>query len=151
MILRKYNFCDCREIAGLFYDTVHSVCENDYTKDQLCAWADGNVDISAWDRSLSEHFTVVAEQNGVITGFGDIDTENGYLDRLYVHKDHQGKGIAAAICDLLENAADTPCITVYASITARLFFEKRGYIVVKENEVVRKGVCLTNYLMENRS
>lgn len=83
-------------MAKLFYDTVHEVNIRDYTAEQVNAWADGNIDLAAWDKSFTEHYTVVAEENGVIVGFGDI-TEGGYLDRLYVHKDYQRKGIATAI------------------------------------------------------
>ena len=50
------------------------------------------MDLEAWDRSLTAHFTLVAEENGVITGFGDMDP-TGYLDRLFVHRDFQGRGI----------------------------------------------------------
>ena len=59
-----------------------------------------------------------------IVGFGDID-RTGYLDRLYVHAEYQGKGIATAICDWLEQTA-TGRIMTHASITARTFLEKRG-------------------------
>ena len=31
---------------------------------------------------------------------------DGYLDRLYVHKDYQGRGVATALCDALEQAVD---------------------------------------------
>ena len=48
----------------------------------------------------------------------------------------------------LEHAANKVTITTYASITAKSFFEKRGYKVIKEQHVERKGVLLTNYLME---
>ena len=41
-----------------------------------------------------------------------------------------------------------PKITVHASITARTFFEKRGYRVLREQQVERQGVLLTNYEME---
>lgn len=40
-------------------------------------------------------------------------------------------GIATAICDQLEQFAEGN-ITTHASITARPFWEKRGYKVVKE-------------------
>ena len=53
------------------------------------------------------------------------------IDILFVHKDYQGKGIATAICDRLEKAVQNKVIT-NASITARAFFEKRGYKVIKE-------------------
>lgn len=58
--------------------------------------------------------------NGEIVGFGDMD-ETGYLDRLYVHKDYQGQGIASAICDELERFAAGKTFTTHASITAKLF------------------------------
>lgn len=38
-------------------------------------------------------------------------------------------------------------ITTHASITAKPFFEKRGYIVVKEQQIERQGIFLTNFIM----
>ena len=99
-----------------------------------------------WNQSLQEHYTIVAVENDVLVGFGDIDS-TGYLDRLFVHADHQRKGIAAAICDRLEQAVPGT-ITTHASITAKPFFEKRGYKVVKEQQVERQGIALTNFVME---
>ena len=43
--------------------------------------------------------------------------------------------------------ARTHEIKTYASITAKPFFESRGYAVVKEQEVERSGVKLKNYEM----
>ena len=146
MELRKYRPQDCAEITRLFYDTVHTVNAADYTEEQLDAWADGQVDLEKWDRSLQEHYSLVAVEDGIIVGFGDID-KTGYLDRLFVHADYQGQGIATAICDQLERAA-AGNITTHASITARPFFEKRGYQVVKEQQVERQGILLTNFVME---
>ena len=76
----------------------------------------------------------------------DYIDETGYLDRLYVHTDYQGKGIATAICNRLEWAVRKDIVT-HASITARPFFEKRGYKVVKEQQVERQGIFLTNFVM----
>ena len=53
---------------------------------------------------------------------------------------------ATAICDQLEQAVGGS-ITTHASITARPFFEKRGYQVAKEQQVERQGIFLTNYVM----
>lgn len=148
MKIRKYQSSDCKALADLFYHTVHTVNAKDYTKEQLQVWATGQVDLENWDRSLQEHFSVVAVENENILGFGDID-KTGYLDRLYVHKDYQGKGIATAICNQLEQAVQGSIIT-HASITARPFFEKRGYQVIKEQQVERQGIFLTNFVMEKK-
>ena len=103
MLLREYITSDCGRLAELFYQTVHSVNVKDYSAEQLAVWADGRVDLREWDKSFLEHHTVVAVEDDEIVGFGDI-AQSGYLDRLYVHKDHQGEGIASAICDKLEQA-----------------------------------------------
>lgn len=145
MFIREYRSSDCEELAGLFYNTVHTVNAKDYTKEQLDVWATGQVDLEIWDRSLQEHFSIVAVEGDTIVGFGDMD-QTGYLDRLYVHSEYQGKGIATAICDRLEAAVQGNVVT-HASITARPFFEQRGYKVVKEQQVERQGIFLTNFVM----
>ena len=147
MRIRRYEPSDCKDLAVLFYNTVHFINAKDYTEEQLNVWATGSVDLEKWNKSLLENFTVIAIENNIIVGFGDID-KSGYLDRLYVHKDYQNKGIATTICDVLEKEFDVDKISTQASITAKYFFEKRGYKVVKEQKVERKGVLLTNYVME---
>lgn len=147
MIIRKYTPSDCKIISELFYETVHSVNIRDYSKEQTDAWADGNIDPKKWNESFLTHYTVIAEEDGVIVGFGDI-TNDGYLDRLYVHKDFQRKGIATAICDELEKRTNSVKITTAASITAKPFFEKRGYVTVRAQLVERHGIFLKNFVMK---
>ena len=77
---------------------------------------------------------------------GDIDGA-GYLDRLYVHAEHVGKGIGTALCDCLEGTVRGTIVT-HASVTAKPFFEKRGYVVVKKQQVERRGVRLVNFIMK---
>lgn len=145
MKIRRYQQSDCIKLTELFYNTVHTVNAKDYTEEQLNVWASGQVDLERWNLSLQEHYSIVAVENGIIVGFGDID-KTGYLDHLFVHADYQRKGIATAICDQLEPFVKKN-ITTHASITARPFFEKRGYNVKKEQQVERMGVFLTNYVM----
>lgn len=145
MLIREYRPSDCRELAELFYNTVHTVNAEDYTKEQLDAWATGHVDLKKWNQSLQEHFSIVAIDNSIIAGFGDID-KTGCLDRLFIHLRYQRKGIATAICNQLESSVQENIVT-YASVTAKPFFEKRGYKVVKEQQVERQGIFLTNFVM----
>lgn len=142
MELRPYRSGDLPVILSLFRDTVHTVCARDYTPEQLDAWAPEELDEAAWDASLLAHTTLVAEEGGVVIGFADL-AENGYLDRLYVHRDWQGRGVASALCGALPGARAT-----HASITARPFFERRGWRVLRAQQVERRGVLLTNFIME---
>ncbi len=75
MILKEYRSEGCAVLAELFYNTVHSVNLRDYSEEQVCAWADGHVDLEKWDQSFREHHTVVAWEKDVITGFGDMAEE----------------------------------------------------------------------------
>lgn len=120
MIIRTYQSSDLKILVKLFYDTVHFVNSKDYSKKQVDVWASKTLDLVKWDQSLKEHYSLVALIDGKIVGFGDID-QTGYLDRLYVHYQYQGKGIAKAICSQLEKSVNGK-ITVHASITAKGFF-----------------------------
>lgn len=103
MFIRRYEPADCMEILQLFYNTVHIINARDYNKEQLNVWATGKEDPGKWNQSLLEHYSLVAIKDGIITGFGDID-KTGYLDRLFVHKDYQGQGVATIICNKLEQS-----------------------------------------------
>lgn len=145
MFIRNYKSSDCEQLAVLFYQTVHTVNAADYSAKQLYAWAPGTVDLSEWNASFLRHKTLVAIQDGIIAGFGDID-ETGYLDRLFVHRDYQGQGIASALCDELENGFAQ--VITQASITAKSFFLDRGYKMIRKQQVEKNGILLTNYVMQ---
>lgn len=74
----------------------------------------------------------------------------GYLHSMFIHKDFQGKGVATLLLNEIERyavAAGITRITSEVSITARSFFEKRGYIVEVEQKRRANQLSLTNYWM----
>ncbi|WP_337103278.1 GNAT family N-acetyltransferase [Paenibacillus sp. YIM B09110] len=152
MEVRKFVVADINQIVKLFYETVHSVNKKDYSQEQLEAWAsmdDEELRIESWKDSLNKNITYVALINGKIVGFSDM-TGDGHLDRLYVHKDFQGQGIATSLVNVLESEARRLGLNeldTEASITAKSFFEHRGYEVVQSQCVERKGIQLINYKM----
>ena len=147
MEIREYREEDQAEILSLFYETVHTVNAKDYKEKQLDAWAPQDNDYEHLKAALRNNLPLIAIEDGKITGFADID-ENGYLDHLFVHKDYQRRGIASALCSRIEEGFKR--IETHASITARPFFEKRGYVVVKAQDVKIRGEILRNYVMEKK-
>lgn len=151
MTLRAYCSADLEAILRLFYESVHAIGREDYTPEQLDAWAPPpeELDKNGWGESLSAHCALVAETEGQLIGFADLE-EPGYFDRLYVHPAYQRRGVAGRLAAALERrAAELGAreITVHASITARPFFEQRGYTVERAQTVVRRGMALTNFVM----
>lgn len=145
MIIRKYEKSDLKAVAQLFYDTVHTVNAGDYTAEELNAWTESSDSLRTRRNDLLIQRTLIAENDGVITGIGSID-KSGCLDLLFTHKDYQGQGIATALCEELEKGFT--CVKTYASVTAKPFFEKRGYVAVKAQDVQRSGVKLKNFEMQ---
>ncbi|MBD2361118.1 GNAT family N-acetyltransferase [Anabaena minutissima FACHB-250] len=150
MKLRRYEIADTEAIMQLFYDTVHEVNIRDYTKAQVDAWASVNMDVEVWMRSLKSKLTYVAEEEGQVIGFGELEA-NGHIDRFYCHKDFQGRGVGSKILAEIELKARDLTIQklfVEASITAKPFFSRRDFIVVKKQEVERRGQKFINFVME---
>ena len=142
MVIRPYDPADCEILAQLFYHAVHST--RAYTKAQQNAWAPQVP--QGWNEGFLANHTVVAEKAGQLIGFGDMD-ESGYLDRLYVHPAYQRKGVATALCDALETASSAERFLTHASLDAKPFFEARGYRVIRQQQVERCGILLTNFVM----
>ena len=69
---------------------------------------------------------------------------------MFVHKDFQGKGIATILLNKIERYATATGIiriTSEVSLTARPFFEQRGYIVTEEQKRRANQLSLTNFWM----
>ena len=142
---------DIPEAVALFHATVHVVNARDYSPAQLDAWAPA--DDEHWRRlakKLESQRLFGVREGGMLIGFGSLD-DAGELDMLYVHRDRQNQGIGTALAAALEQEAHARgwrAIRAYASLTARPFFESRGYSVIRENTAVRRGVELKNFLIE---
>ncbi len=148
MELRPYRPADCPALLELFRQSVHRAAAGEYTPAQLAAWAPEALDAAAWHARLAAHVTLLAYRAGRLAGFGDVDPADGYLDHLYVHPDCLRQGVATALCDALEAAVPGPRIRTDASRTARPFFLRRGYRVLRAQQVLRRGVWLENFAME---
>lgn len=93
---------------------------------------------------------ILAERDtdGAILGFTAVD--RGYLHSLFVHAEYQSRGIGSGLLEQAEAYAHMQGavrITSEVSLTARPFFERKGYRVDREQQIDRGGVLLTNFLM----
>lgn len=70
---------------------------------------------------------------------------------MFIHKDHQGEGIASALLQQIEAyACEQGIRQIFSevSITARPFFEHKGYVVTCEQQMQANHLWLTNYRMK---
>lgn len=152
MHLRPYRAEDLPALTQLFHATVHTVTAAHYSAEQRAAWAPAEPDLERWRMKLAAEITVLAERAGEMLGFCSW-TPEGYLDFLFVHHAHQGKGIARALCAEAERdlvARGVARIHTQASVTAQPFFLRQGFVLVRHQTVTARGVELPNAVMEKR-
>jgi GNAT superfamily N-acetyltransferase len=148
--IRGYEERDAAGIARLFHETVHAVNRADYTPEQLRAWAPDVPDPEIWHARMSTRCTLVAEEADEVIAFAELEGD-GHLDMLYCRWDVVGRSIGSSLYRVIEREAlgrGLARITTEASITARPFFERHGFVVVREQLVALDGVELTNFAME---
>jgi putative acetyltransferase len=120
----------------------------DYSRAQTDAWA-GVDRIDAWS-AVDDRLIWVAVADELIIGFTNLKP-SGHLDGMYVHPEHEGRGVASALLNRLEDAArcqGLKKLSTEASITAKPFFERRGFEVLTAQVVEFRGEKFTNFKME---
>lgn len=135
--VRLFEPQDAEPIAQLFHGTVREVNVRDYSTDQVRAWAPDDICFRDWDVVCASRFTYVADDQGTIAGFGELEP-NGHIDCFYCHKDYQCRGVGRQIYQAIEAKAMELSLSrlfVEASITAKLFFQRMGFAVVKAQTV----------------
>jgi putative acetyltransferase len=152
MLIRDYELSDAAVITQLFYDTIHSVNLQHYSEQQVRAWAPEVPEPKVWHSRMSRRCTLVAEENGQIIGFAELERD-GHLDMFYCQKDVIGRGVGSALYEAVEAKAmrlGLERIFADVSITARPFFERCGLSVVRELLVTRDGIELPTFRMQKR-
>lgn len=147
---RRATLKDIDEIRKLFQDTVLYVNNKDYTDDEMADWAACGDCTEHWKSLIDGQYFVVAISPGDnIIGFASICSD-GHLHSMYVHKDHQGEGVASLLLCVMESYAALHGIremTSDVSITALPFFKRKGFTVEKKQKAMARKLCLTNYKM----
>lgn len=145
---------DTVELKQLFQNTVLAINRRDYSQAEVEDWASCGDNLANIKDMIKTHYFIVAvNQQSEIVGFSSI-TPQGYLHSMFVHKDFQGEGIATILLNEIEQYAITNGImriTSEVSLTARPFFEKKGYIVEEEQKRKANQLSLTNFWMAKQT
>jgi len=154
-MIRKYQPGDELAIGQIYYDAVHQLTCDDYSEEQRHAWAtpfetDDPARAEKWRRRCELKQPRVAIVDGEIAGFIEFE-EDGHIDCTYASPAHAGQGHMSAIMkQIFTEARQSNLIRLYAevSITARPFFKRHGFCVVRDNPHEVRGVPILNYIME---
>jgi putative acetyltransferase len=151
MVIRDYQPGDAQTLMQLFHRTVHTVCAADYSPEQLAAWSPvAGQQLDRWSRRFAVKRPFVAAVAGDPVGFLELEPD-GHIDGMYVHSEHQRQRVGTRLLHhAIAQARRRGLRRLHAevSITARPFFERHGFQLVREQEVERHGQRLRNSVME---
>jgi GNAT superfamily N-acetyltransferase len=127
--VRKARLEDSEAIWRVHTSAIREIARSHYTPEEIEAWA--------WPRR-PEHYVepirrlefYVAEDGGVIVGFGTLNSASSEVEAVYVSPDAARRGIGLMLLHALEERARVLGLTALrldASLNAVPFYERAGY------------------------
>jgi len=149
VIERLYKPTDLPSVIEVYTASIRSLAAPFYSPEQIVAWAPATPDGERWQERLASLHTIVADCNGVLSGFGSYRPD-GYLDLLFTHPAFARRGVATRLYFRVESALRSEgCLRVFthASLAARPFFDRQGFHVDAEESVGCRGAYLRRFAM----
>lgn len=140
MEIRRFEESDATAVSELIRTTLQISNAWDYPAEMIAALVEKETPEYILQRASWTHFYVATDDDGIV-GCGAIGPywdkqDESALFTIFVHPDHQGKGIGRAIIETLEKdefALRAKRIEIAASITGLPFYKKMGYSFKDEN------------------
>ncbi len=108
---------------------IRETCVSHYTPEEIAAWATPRHPEFYVEAILHKEFCV-AQEGGVIVGFGTLNQENGEVEAVYVCPSAIRRGIGFQILGVLEEKARVlkmKDLYLKVSLNAIAFYESAGY------------------------
>ncbi|ECL1829461.1 TPA: GNAT family N-acetyltransferase [Campylobacter jejuni] len=144
-MIRRAKFQDLNPCVKLFKESVSKLCVKEYTKDQIKAWI--KIDKKKWEEKFIKDFIYIYEKQGEIASFISLKEDEKMLDLLFTYPKFTRLGLAKELLDFVLKKYSYKELYVFTSLSAKPFFLKNGFEVIRENEVSKEGQILKNFLM----
>lgn len=141
--IRSMRFSEFNKVARLIYDSVHTLCINEYSPEELEAWMPRDLHMPAFRSSLMRCFVIVAV-NSKKEIVGVMSTEkDGYVNRLYTRPDWVRRGVASSLLKETEAWAikrNIKFLSLESSKSAEGFYKCRGFEKIGEMTSVKNNI-----------
>lgn len=125
---------DAEAICGVHVAAISAVESPAYDDDQVLAWASSPTP-EQYPIEDDGSPVFVAEADGDVVGFAELDAGEAAVEKVYVHPGHAGDGVGTALLSRVESAAadrGLAELSVVSSLNAVPFYEAVGYEQVGE-------------------
>ncbi|WP_118183215.1 GNAT family N-acetyltransferase [Paraburkholderia phosphatilytica] len=152
MEIRAFREGDEPALLRVFVSSVHRLARNDYTAEQLHAWAPLDADPDAWAERMRALRPYVVETDDEIVAYADLQPD-GLIDHFYVAGAYAGGGVGRELMMHLHEQAKAlalPRLTAHVSRTAEPFFAHFGFAVIERRTPLVRGVAVPNVVMRKK-
>lgn len=127
-LIRRATLDDRQAIYEIQRAAILETCRRSYPEEDVTVWA-GLLSPDSY-HAIQDRYFVVAEREGRIEGFGQLDEQEGEVEAIYVSPSASGRGAGSAILQHLEQRA-RQCglqeLKVRSTLNAESFYARHGY------------------------
>ena len=151
MHIRRYTEGDLASLAAVYRASVEHGGRGHYTPEQIRIWASFADDLEHFEDVVNKGVTLLAlSDDEQLAGFAQLHPVH-HLSLLFVAPAFMRQGVATLLYQALEaraRVAGEEVLTTDASLVARPFFARMGFVVVERETVVRSGLELDRFRMK---
>lgn len=129
---------------------IRGTCAGHYSREVVETWA-GRLRPEKYAEAIDRYDFFVAEEGGVVVGFGELGREAGEIQGLYVSADAGGRGVGRKLLSTLEERARAyglESLRLTATLNAVAFYERAGFEAVEQlTETIAPGVVRASVRM----
>ena len=128
-VVRPARESDVEQIYRVHGDSIRALCSERYGEREIAAWIAFRPQDS-YRTAFASRELFVAEWQGQIVGFGQLDPRRGEIEACYVAPEAVGSGIGAALLGRMEDEARRrghALVHLNATLNAETFYSRMGY------------------------
>ena len=149
MNLKQITQKDQLDLKKIYFDSIISIDEKIYTKEQKRVWASQAWDNKYFNLSLKEGKGWLINEREKIIAFASR-YPNNRISLLYCRGDSQRKGYGTKLLQKIEKEAlkeGLPCLTTEASLISYKLFLKNSWEIIRKEKIIIKNITFERYKM----
>ena len=149
MNLRQITIKDQLELKRVYFDSIQSLDEKKYCKEQKRAWSSQAWDNPNFDKSLTQGKGWLLSEKGIIIAFA-TRFPNNRIALLYCRGKFQRKGCGSRLIHKLEDEAKKEgldSLSTEASLISYGLFLKNEWKIIRKEKVTINNIFFERYKM----
>jgi GNAT superfamily N-acetyltransferase len=132
--IRRARDTDREAIWRVHSESIRGLCAGWYGEAEIGIWV-GRLTPEVYRGAILNRVVLVAEQDGEMIGFGQLDLDRGEVEAVYVVPGTVRRGVGSRLLRSLEEVARSRGLgrlRLCASLNAQAFYAARGYRPVQK-------------------